>query len=32
MDIVIGTHRLVQQDVKFKDLGWSSLMKSSVSE
>ena len=22
VDIVIGTHRLIQPDVKFKDLGW----------
>lgn len=24
IDIIIGTHRLLQPDVVFKDLGWSS--------
>jgi transcription-repair coupling factor (superfamily II helicase) len=31
VDIVIGTHRLLQNDIVFKDLGWWSLTRNSVS-
>jgi transcription-repair coupling factor (superfamily II helicase) len=31
VDILIGTHRLISNDVKFADLGWSSSTKSSAS-
>jgi len=30
VDIIIGTHRLISQDVTFKDLGWSSSTRSSA--